>query len=78
MKGEWEFRSTMCYPQLLSDIAHQMLLINRYKVLLKGAYFTAFSLTKAVGSEPCQLTLNSHPLIANSHSLIPKKSKTVE
>lgn len=68
----------MCHLQLLSDTAHQMLLINRFEVLLKGAYFTTFGLTKAVGSESYQLTLNSHPLKANPHSLIPKKSKTEE
>jgi len=66
----------MCHLQLLLNIAHQKLPINRFKPLLKGACLTAFSLTKAVGSKPSDLTMNSCPLRANSHSQIITEGKT--
>lgn len=65
----------MCHLQLLLNTAHQKLPINRFKILMKWACLTAFSLTKAVSSKSSDLTLNSCPLKANSHSQIVTEGK---
>lgn len=41
----------MCHLQLLLNTAHQKLPLNKFKILVKWAHLTAFSLIKAVGSK---------------------------